>query len=160
MNNIRVIDGVIVVLFCAVACSEVPEVPTPPASPTPTPVQTPDPEIGNPLCDSKFKPGEQPFVWKPKSENPQFFCNPPRRTAVVLLPSRFINAFDSVSIGDEDATFTGFSNGWPEGQNERQTWRFCRPGSAYGKGFEVVAREEGQECTYKIKNGARRQVGE
>lgn len=156
MTKIRLIDVIILTLFCVVACKEYPkELPPLTGDSGDTIIVNPTPEPPtNPLCNEGQFAGEQPFVWKPESENVQFFCDPPRRVAVVLLPSRFVAEFDSVSIGTDEARFTGFANGG------RQHWRFCKKGEEFGRNFQVVAREAKQECSFTIRNGARRQQGE
>lgn len=98
----------------------------------------------NPLCGPT-----RGFLWKPEAD--QNSRSPGK--AVVLLPGAFSVQFDAVCVvgsdRDECATESGFLE-------DRQVWRFSRPGCAYGRNFRVIAQEDKQTCEFQVPRGCRR----
>jgi hypothetical protein len=133
--------------FCECSTPTPTPTPEPTITPTPTPTATPEPDPinppppTNPKCKAKPMRATNGFLWKPQSEN--------TGDLVVLLPNKFQKPFDTVTAERKDGKrdrgrFNGFANG------NRQHWFFPRPGGKYKNNSNVIAKETGNVCTWKI----------
>lgn len=138
----------LVILLGLVGCGDSP---VPPEAPTPIPtlVATATPAPQNPVCNEELSAHDGPggFLWKPRSDH--------RGTLVVLLPSRFVQPFDRVTVqrrsgNYERLTFTGFANG------NRQHWRGSLPGGKYLPGSLLVAENGANVCAWRLGRTGRR----
>lgn len=103
----------------------------------------------NPICNKELSAFDGPggFVWKPESDS--------GGTLVVILPERFVVAFEQVTVQRRDGRverlrYAGFANG------DRQHWRGVSAGREYLSESLVVAEERGNACAWRIgRAGAR-----